>query len=110
MTNAVCESYNKTLIVINECRLRAISRNKTTLTMLANILRPLNDMFIRFQMLKRANGYKPWLMDYSGDVCRLMRKRYHPVATIILNVIANTTTFNHPCPFVVGATDLMYYQ
>lgn len=88
MTNTVCESYNKTIVVFTECRLKAISRNKTTLTVLVN--------------LTRIYGYKPWLMDYRTDLCKLLLKINHPVAKLLLDLLKDTLSFNHPCPFEVG--------
>lgn len=101
MTNTVCESYNKTIVVFTECRLKAISRNKTTLTVLVNLTR-IYDMKIRFQLFKKENGYKPWLMDYRTDLCKLMLKINHPVAKLLLDLLKDTLSFNHPCPFEVG--------
>ncbi|KAH8409787.1 hypothetical protein KR222_007218, partial [Zaprionus bogoriensis] len=100
MTNVGCESFNQSWVVYRECRLRAISRNKTTLNLLVFVTEPAYNIFMRLQVLKKANGYKPWVMDYMIDCCRFMRKQYHPVAKLIWNLFKDVSTVNHTCPYV----------
>ncbi|XP_017849014.1 uncharacterized protein LOC108604182 [Drosophila busckii] len=99
MTNVVCDSFNKSWVAYKECRLRAVSRNKTTLTALVYVKQPAYNIHIGFKMLKRANGYKPWLIDFKIDACKFLRTRYQPVAKIIMNLIKDVSTLNHSCPY-----------
>ncbi|XP_017070100.2 uncharacterized protein LOC108107195 [Drosophila eugracilis] len=99
MTNAVCESYNKSWVVFHYCRLKAYSRNKTSLNVNATFLEPANNIFVKIKLLKRANGYKPFLIDYTFDACEFMRKRNQPIAKIIWKMIKDVSTVNHTCPY-----------
>ncbi|KAH8271872.1 hypothetical protein KR044_008540, partial [Drosophila immigrans] len=99
MTNLVCESFNKSWVAYTECRLRAISRNKTTLTVFVMVSEPANNIFLNIKILKKANGYKPWIMDYLVDGCKFMRQMTHPVARIGLKLIKHVSTINHTCPY-----------
>ncbi|XP_017067972.1 uncharacterized protein LOC108105763 [Drosophila eugracilis] len=99
MTNVVCESYNKSWVVFHYCRLKAYSRNKTSLHINMTVLWPTNNITLKMKILKKASGYKPFLFDYTFDACEFMRRRNQPVAKIIWNLIKDVSTVNHTCPY-----------
>ncbi|XP_062133909.1 uncharacterized protein LOC133844093 [Drosophila sulfurigaster albostrigata] len=99
-TNAVCESYNKSWVVINNCRLRAINRNKTVLNINITFLHPCNDIFVAVQLFKRANGYKPWLFKATVDACQFTRKSYNPTIILIYSLFKEFSNINHTCPYM----------
>ncbi|XP_030560396.1 uncharacterized protein LOC115762361 [Drosophila novamexicana] len=101
-TNAVCESYNKSWFVLHKCRLRAVNRDKTTLHLNGTVLHPAYDIFVKAQILKKANGYKPWLYNMNIDVCRFLKKPYNPVAILIFKMFKEFSNFNHTCPYMVS--------
>ncbi|XP_043645034.1 uncharacterized protein LOC122614537 [Drosophila teissieri] len=100
MTNAVCKSYNQSWVVVHYCRLKAYSRTKTSLNINATFVEPAKEISVHFKMMKKANGYKPFLFDYTFDACLFMRRRNHPVAKMVWNLIRNVSTVNHTCPYV----------
>ncbi|XP_033253537.1 uncharacterized protein LOC117192907 [Drosophila miranda] len=102
-TNAKCPSYNKSWVEVHYYRLKSYSRNKTSLNINATFLHPANNIFLRLKLMKRANGYKPFLWDFTFDACEFMRKRNHPVAKIVLNLIKDVSTVNHTCPYGLQA-------
>ncbi|SPP73361.1 Hypothetical predicted protein [Drosophila guanche] len=102
MTNAKCPSYNESWVQFHYCRLKAYSRNKTSLNLNLTILEPANNIHVRIKLMKRANGYKPFLVDFYLDACAFMRKRNHPVFRIVWNLIKNVSTVNHTCPYVMN--------
>ncbi|KAH8262874.1 hypothetical protein KR044_001266, partial [Drosophila immigrans] len=99
-TNAVCESYNESWIVIHQCRLRAISRTKITFNFNGTILYPSSNIILEVQAFKKANGYKPWLFKFSLDGCRFIKKSYNPAAILVYNLFKEFTNINHTCPYV----------
>ncbi|KRF99293.1 uncharacterized protein Dwil_GK28133 [Drosophila willistoni] len=100
LTNAVCESYNKSAIVIPICRLKAIKRNRAILNVSTNIIHPVSDIRLHLQVLKKANGYKPWLLKTDLDLCQYMRHSNNPMAKIFFDMIQEFTNLNHSCPYV----------
>ncbi|KAH8378461.1 hypothetical protein KR093_011536, partial [Drosophila rubida] len=102
LTNAICESYNKSWMVINKCRLHAISRNKVVFNFNGTILHPCSNIIIELQMFKKASGYKPWLIKFNLDACRFIKKSYNPFATLVYNLFKDFTNINHTCPYVVS--------
>ncbi|XP_062137206.1 uncharacterized protein LOC133846318 [Drosophila sulfurigaster albostrigata] len=61
---------------------------------------PVTNCWIEFQMFKRENGYKPWLMKSSWDACRFLKKAYNPFAIIIYRQFKDFSNLNHSCPYV----------
>ncbi|KAH8391289.1 hypothetical protein KR215_010560, partial [Drosophila sulfurigaster] len=100
MTNAVCVSYNQSWVTMHECRIRAISRNKTTFNFNATILHPAYSITQDIQIFKKANGYKPWLVKLKIDACKFINKPYHPAALLINNLFLEFSNINHSCPYV----------
>nr|XP_032292064.1 uncharacterized protein LOC6625560 [Drosophila virilis] len=100
MTNAICESRNRSWVTIEQCRLRAISRNKTVLNIEVTFLQPAYKIHVNIQMKKKANGYKPWLANYTIDGCAFMRRVNHPGVKILWEMIKDCSTVNHTCPYV----------
>ncbi|XP_016972337.2 uncharacterized protein LOC108039761 [Drosophila rhopaloa] len=100
MTNAVCKSLNESWVVFHYCRLKAYSRNKTSLHLNATFLEPTNNVFVRIRVMKKANGYKPFLVDVTINGCQFLRKNNNPIFKIIYNMIKDVSTANHTCPFV----------
>ncbi|XP_034480085.1 uncharacterized protein LOC117785920 [Drosophila innubila] len=99
-TNAVCESYNESWFVYHKCRLKAVSRNKTTLNLNGTVLHPAYDIGLHAQIFKKANGYKPWVVKAELDICRFVKRAYNPVAKIVFNLFKEFSNFNHSCPYV----------
>ncbi|XP_030080829.1 uncharacterized protein LOC115483355 [Drosophila hydei] len=100
MTNVVCISYNKSWVVVNHCRLKAVQRNKTIFNADLEIIHPANEIDMRVQVQKKANGYKPWLFDITIDGCKYLRKPNNPAIKIIYGIFKEFSTINHTCPYV----------
>ncbi|EDV95009.1 GH23692, partial [Drosophila grimshawi] len=98
LTNAVCESFNKSSVVVNQCRLRAVQRNKAVLNIEVNILVPAEYIEVRMQILRKGNGYKPWLFDVTLDACKFLRKSFNPAVTMVWALFKDFTNINHTCP------------
>lgn len=109
MTNAVCESYNKSWVDFGYCRLRAVSRTKVFLNINATILHPVNDVFVKGQLMKKANGYKPWLYSATFDGCQFIRRRNHPLIRLVWELFKEYSTINHTCPYEVRRVNSVKY-
>ncbi|XP_037714044.1 uncharacterized protein LOC119549837 [Drosophila subpulchrella] len=100
LTNAICKSYNESWVSIHYCRLKAYSRSKTSLNVNLTLSEPAYNIFLHLKMLKKANGYKPFLFDYNFDACEFVRRRNQPVAKMFWNLIKDVSTVNHTCPYM----------
>ncbi|XP_037716640.1 uncharacterized protein LOC119551387 isoform X2 [Drosophila subpulchrella] len=99
MTNVVCESVNKSWAVFHYCRLKAYSRNKTSLNINATFLHPAHNVFLRLKMVKKASGYKPFLFDITFDACQFLRRRNNPAIKMFYTFIRDYSTLNHSCHY-----------
>ncbi|XP_017000631.2 uncharacterized protein [Drosophila takahashii] len=98
-TNFVCLSHNKSWFVFHHYRLKAVSRDRVLLNVNGTILHPANDITIYARILKKASGFKPWLLNAKVDGCRYMRKSYNPIVKIIFDLFQDFSNINHTCPF-----------
>jgi len=101
-TNTICESFNKSWMVFHECRLRVAKRNVIVLNINGTILHPTNAVNINSQVLKKANGYKPWLFNITFDFCEYQRRHHIPYFKMLFDLFRNSTNFDHKCPFNVS--------
>ncbi|XP_044250584.1 uncharacterized protein [Drosophila takahashii] len=98
LTNVNCASMNKSWVTINECRLKALSRNKTVFNFNATFHHPTNDIIMDYRYLKRASGYKPWLYRRKIDGCQFLRKPYDVLTIMITLAYRPFSNINHTCP------------
>ncbi|XP_017856818.1 PREDICTED: uncharacterized protein LOC108609609 [Drosophila arizonae] len=98
-TNARCRVHNASWVKLKLCRLKALSRNRTVFNFNATMLYPAYQISMEAQLLKKANGYKPWLYNASADICRFLKKPFNPVIILFVKAIRDYTNFNHTCPF-----------
>ncbi|XP_062122259.1 uncharacterized protein LOC133836014 [Drosophila sulfurigaster albostrigata] len=98
-TNVICQSLNKSLVRFEECRLRVFRRNMITFNLNATILHPVNVVYVNTQVLKKANGYKPFLMNITFDGCEYQRSRNNPYINLIYTLTKDVTNLFHKCPF-----------
>lgn len=101
-SNLVCKSYNESWITFGNCRLKAVSRERILLNANATLLYPTNDIGLHIKLWKKANGFKPWLLESTIDCCRFMQKTYNPFANIVFNIYKDFSNFNHTCPYMVS--------
>ncbi|KAH8248705.1 hypothetical protein KR032_002376, partial [Drosophila birchii] len=99
-TNYVCKSYNESWFRFNNCRLKAISREKVVLNLNATVLHSVNNVHVKLKMYKRANGFKPWLIDLNIDICRYLRKAYNPFVKLVYSFVKEFSNLNHTCPYI----------
>ncbi|XP_062135258.1 uncharacterized protein LOC133844975 [Drosophila sulfurigaster albostrigata] len=100
MTNVICKSENKSLIYVNECRLRAINRNITILNLNISMLFSSSNILLDMQILKKANGYKPWIVKTVVDVCKFVKKFNNPILKVVYTISKEYSNLNHSCPYM----------
>lgn len=102
MTNAICESTNQSWVIFHECRLRAINRNITTLTIELTLLQPLDDSDARMELKKKTFGYNPTIFNYTVNACTFMERQKHRTFKTYFEIMKKFSTLNHTCPFEVS--------
>ncbi|KAI8124367.1 hypothetical protein CVS40_5442 [Lucilia cuprina] len=99
LTQLKCIETDKSYIKFNSCRVKAESRDLQYFTIYIKFLQlPITDMRVHFRFLKRANGYKPFLYDFSFN-CDFI-KNLNQVTRIIWGWIKHVSNLNHSCPLI----------
>ncbi|XP_022228402.2 uncharacterized protein LOC111078162 [Drosophila obscura] len=100
-TNIKCDCVDKEYCAVDQCYLKSINRTYKYLSIKVNLLKPLvTNVMVNGAMLKRANGYKPFLYNITIDFCRFMKyRRSNPVALYALGLLGTNTNLNHSCPY-----------
>ncbi|XP_017059141.1 uncharacterized protein LOC108099965 [Drosophila ficusphila] len=99
-TNFQCKSYNGSWFVFNYYRLKAVSRDRVLLNLNGTVLHPAYNIQLHAKIYKKANGFKPWVLESTVDACRFLKRHYDPFINIIYNIFKEFSNVNHTCPFV----------
>ncbi|KAH8415771.1 hypothetical protein KR222_000687, partial [Zaprionus bogoriensis] len=109
-SNAVCTSLNDSVVKILECRIRAVNRHKNIFNFNAHWKHPVDNLGLHLQLMKRANGYKPWLYNLKIDVCQFLRKANNPFVSLVFSQFKEFSSFQHiKCPIYVSCNDHMFF-
>ncbi|XP_037943354.1 uncharacterized protein LOC119676193 [Teleopsis dalmanni] len=99
LTNAICESHNKSWAVINKCRLKALRRDTTALYINVTLVEPVKNTILNMAILKKANGYKPFLYNITLDTCEYLAKRNNPLMNLIFKFVQKYLEIGNWCPY-----------
>lgn len=59
--------------------------------------------------MKKANGFKPFVLNSTVDACKYMLKRNNPIANLVFPFFEHFTNINHSCPYVVSIYLIIIY-
>ncbi|KAH8339613.1 hypothetical protein KR067_004721, partial [Drosophila pandora] len=99
-----CTLYDKDYGEFTICKLKAISRTVNSITMHYKQISVVDKVMIRVEILKRANGWRPFLYDISVDMCDFLVKRNNPILNIAFSLLKPYLNTNYSCPLKVNAT------
>ncbi|KNC27750.1 hypothetical protein FF38_03128 [Lucilia cuprina] len=61
---------------------------------------PISNISVHIQLLKKSNGYHPFLFNISVNFCYVMRKlQKNPLVNIAFKILAKDSNINHTCPY-----------
>lgn len=122
LTKLVCNVTDETFARIERCRVKAVSRHEQYYTMYLKFLKlPITEMHVslkhiivicfyksfnifptklRLRFMKRANGFKPFLYDFTFR-CDFL-KHLNAVSSIVWRWFTEVTSLNHSCPINVS--------
>lgn len=99
----MCATYSESLVLIPECRIRAVNRHRNTFNLFAIWKESVNDVRVHFRWFKRENGYKPFLYDITLDICQFLRRANNPVASHIYEQFREfSNLMDVKCPIAVS--------
>ncbi|XP_068151008.1 uncharacterized protein [Drosophila tropicalis] len=100
-TNLKCDALDKQFCGFEYCYLKSINRTYKYMSVKVNLYKlPVNKFSIKFQGLKRSNGYVPITSEITLDGCKLMsNETFNPFGTYLQGFLMSHTNINHSCPF-----------
>ncbi|XP_036337040.1 uncharacterized protein LOC118747159 [Rhagoletis pomonella] len=100
-TNVECIELDKSYTTFPLCRIKAVNRTYKYLTLRAKFTRnePVYNISMSFALLRKANGYKPFLYNFTVDACKYMKKRNNPVVNYFHSWFEKYSTINRSCPY-----------
>ncbi|XP_028894551.2 uncharacterized protein LOC105209789 [Zeugodacus cucurbitae] len=102
-SNAVCISLDRPFVYFDQCILKAVNRTYKYFTMRAKFpqKQPVSNISMTFALLRKANGYKPFLYNFTIDACKYLKKRNNPVIRYFHSWFESYSTINKTCPYGV---------
>ncbi|XP_059221397.1 uncharacterized protein LOC106094117 [Stomoxys calcitrans] len=100
-TNLKCLDHDVNFSRFEVCRLKVIGRGVVTLNIKVALYKtPVTNSTLNIALYKKANGFKPFLYNYTVDLCAFFanRKRY-PVVKVLMELFVNNSNINHTCPY-----------
>ncbi|KAH8396878.1 hypothetical protein KR215_005938, partial [Drosophila sulfurigaster] len=101
-TNLECDAIDKAFGIFDYCYLKSVNRTyKYASAKYLPLQVPINNIIFKIELMKRLNGYKPFLYNISFDYCRYMRNPNsgNKVETFFLSLVQPYTNVNHTCPY-----------
>ncbi|XP_037951104.1 uncharacterized protein LOC119681878 [Teleopsis dalmanni] len=99
-TNIMCTSLDKDFADFEYCYLKSVNRSFKYMSLRLKLYKvPLTNITIQYQVLKKANGYKPFMYNITFDVCKFLKSPNHPVTKIFYSLFRNRSNVNHTCPY-----------
>ncbi|XP_070851348.1 uncharacterized protein [Drosophila suzukii] len=99
-TNINCTSLDPEFMDVAECFLKSANRTYKYLTLKTRFYKlPINNIMIRVKVLKRLNGYKPFLYDFTLDGCKYLKGKQNQLIQFFYDMFAPYSNVNHTCPY-----------
>ncbi|KAH8266605.1 hypothetical protein KR018_002935 [Drosophila ironensis] len=100
-TNLKCTSTDESFSSFEYCYLKAVNRSYKYISLKVNLHKiPVYKIKSNISILKRANGYKPFLYNVTVDFCKFMsRPKSNPIFKYLFDFFSSSSNFNHSCPY-----------
>ncbi|KAH8233705.1 hypothetical protein KR026_011529 [Drosophila bipectinata] len=99
-----CTSLDKDFMGFDECFLKSVNRTYKYMSFRTRIYQfPVNDITVKLEVLKRLNGYKPFLFNFTVDFCKFLKGQKKSMPTkFFYDMFASYSNVIHNCPYDVG--------
>ncbi|XP_017100824.2 uncharacterized protein [Drosophila bipectinata] len=100
-TNVKCTSHDLEFNEFEYCFLKSLNRSYKYMSLKAKMYKiPVTKTKINFSMLKKFNGYKPFLYNITVDGCKVFRHpKSSPIFSFFFNTFKSFSNLNHTCPY-----------
>ncbi|EDW47106.1 uncharacterized protein LOC6608356 [Drosophila sechellia] len=108
-----CTNYDRSYGEILLCKIKAINRYRNSISIQFRQLRTVNNVHMRLEFFKRANGWRPFLYNISFNLCDFLSKRNNVIVSLGYEYLKPYIPItNYTCPFkknhLIKCTDLEF--
>ncbi|XP_043657692.1 uncharacterized protein LOC122622944 [Drosophila teissieri] len=108
-----CTNYDRNYGEILLCKIKAINRYRNSISIQFRQLRTVNNVHMRLEFFKRANGWRPFLYNISFNLCDFLSKRNNMIVSLGYEYLKPYIPItNYTCPFkknhLIKCTDLEF--
>ncbi|KAH8332411.1 hypothetical protein KR074_002926, partial [Drosophila pseudoananassae] len=109
--NIKCNSLDSEFDEFEYCFLKSVNRSYKYLSLKVKLFKiPITKVKVNFSLLKKFNGYKPFLYNITVDACKTLRNpKSSPIFAYFHDSFKSFSNMNHTCPFDVR-TILIYLK
>ncbi|KAH8301929.1 hypothetical protein KR044_000960, partial [Drosophila immigrans] len=98
-TNLKCAYLNETYGEFRVCRIRAVNRTHKYISLYEKLNVKINNLKGNLKVMRYDNGYKPFFIDITIDVCKFLKNPQNVFITTFFNTFRKTSNINHTCPY-----------
>ncbi|KAH8307949.1 hypothetical protein KR059_003421, partial [Drosophila kikkawai] len=100
-TNIKCTSLDKEFDDFEYCRIKSVNRSFKYISLKVKMYKiPVHNVKVNYALLKRFNGYKPFLYNISVDACKVLRNpKSNPIFVFFHGLFRSYSNMNHTCPY-----------
>ncbi|XP_026851124.1 uncharacterized protein LOC6595216 [Drosophila persimilis] len=100
-TNIQCNSLDDDFSGIENCFLKSVNRSYKYLSLKVNLhKKPVSEIKVNVSLLKRFNGYKPFLYNITVDACKFLKNpKSKPIFNYFYSFFITQSNLNHSCPY-----------
>ncbi|KAH8313534.1 hypothetical protein KR067_007774, partial [Drosophila pandora] len=99
--NIKCDSLDSEFDAFEYCLLKSVNRSYKYLSLKVKLYKvPIAKVKVNFALLKKFNGYKPFLYNITVDACKTLRHpKSNPIFGYFHDAFKTFSNMNHTCPF-----------
>ncbi|KAH8347329.1 hypothetical protein KR059_009153, partial [Drosophila kikkawai] len=103
-TNIKCTSLDLSFSSFDYCHIKAVNRSFKYLSLKVKLHKvPITKIKVNIAVLKRFNGYRPFMYNVTVDACRFIRNpKSNPVFSYLYSLFKTYSNMNHTCPYNVS--------
>ncbi|XP_017030690.1 uncharacterized protein, partial [Drosophila kikkawai] len=100
-TNIKCTSLDLSFSSFDYCHIKAVNRSFKYLSLKVKLHKvPITKIKVNIAVLKRFNGYRPFMYNVTVDACRFIRNpKSNPVFSYLYSLFKTYSNMNHTCPY-----------
>ncbi|KAH8257480.1 hypothetical protein KR038_010482, partial [Drosophila bunnanda] len=102
-TNLKCESHDMKYSQFETCQIKAVNRTHKYIDIYVKLkVVPVEKVIIKIEPMRYDNGYNPFLLGMTFDMCKYLKNPTARSMVILREVHAtflNASNMNHTCPY-----------